>query len=314
MTRTPLIPEVDATPFSEVGHETVLLQESVDSLRLEPGMTAVDATVGGAGHFRLIASALGKEGTLIGIDADEDALGRAATTGHTGPKLELVHDNFSNLGAILERLSVPAPSAFLFDLGWSGYQLASGRGFSFRADEPLYMTYGMPDGHTTAEDIVNETPEPALADLIYQYGEERFSRGIARSIVAARKEARITTTGALVTAIENGVPGFYRRGRLHPATKTFQALRIAVNDEFGAIEEGFKAALAHAAPGARIAMITFHSLEDRLVKNLFRDAASAGKGTVITKKPIAPSREELSHNPRARSAKLRVFECSADYS
>ena len=167
------------------------------------------------------------------------------------------------------------------------------------------MTYG--EGSETAADIVNSSSEEALADLIFTYGEERFSRGIAHAIVAARAKERILTTGQLVQAIEAGVPAWYRARKINPATKTFQALRIAVNDELGALREGLSAALGALSAGGRLAIISFHSIEDRVVKNMLRDAAHAGLGTVI-KKPIASSRAEVLRNRRARSAKLRVFE------
>lgn len=291
------------------GHESVLLQEAVEALAITSGETIVDATVGGAGHFRLIAEQLADKGKLIGIDADEEALERArAAVPMTLVDVRLVQDNFSNLDSILDAAGVSEIDGILFDLGWSGYQLARGRGFSFKTDEPLLMTYGEQGEGTTAADMVNTLEEDTLADLIYTLGEERFSRRIAKSIVAARKEALIETTFQLVAAIEAGVPSWYRNQRLHPATKTFQALRIAVNDELGSLREGLAAALRRVGDGGRVAVITFHSIEDRIVKSMLRDAAHAGQGTLITKKPIVPSAGELKQNPRARSAKLRVFE------
>jgi 16S rRNA (cytosine1402-N4)-methyltransferase len=228
--------------------------------------------------------------------------------GDQGPTVHLVHDNFRNLGRILDDLGVSCLDRALFDLGWNAFQLSSGRGFSFRADEPLLMTYGEPEEGKTAADLVNSLPEDELADLIYTYGEERFSRGIARSIVETRKRSRILTTGALAEAVERGTPAWYQNRRLHPATKTFQALRIATNDELGALRDGLAAALERLTQGGRIAVITFHSIEDRIVKSAMKDAAYAGQGSVVTRKPLVPSSEELLANPRARSAKLRVFE------
>ena len=293
----------------EQKHESVLLTEAVDALNIVPGDVVVDGTIGGAGHFAALLSKLEGEGTLIGIDADADAITRAqkATEGATA-RVALVHDNFRNLTSILASQGVESIDRALFDLGWSSFHLASGRGFSFRVEEPLLMTYGDPEGMTTAADLVNDLEEQSLADLIYTLGEERFSRGIARSIVEARNAARIETTTRLVAAIEAGVPGWYRTRRLHPATKTFQALRIAVNDELGALREGLAAALTHLSDNGRVAVITFHSIEDRIVKQMLRDAAHEGVGTVLTKKPIVPTSAEASANPRARSAKLRVFE------
>jgi 16S rRNA (cytosine1402-N4)-methyltransferase len=295
----------------ETRHETVLLHDAIAALEVQSGDVAVDATLGAAGHFRELAIAVGEKGTIVGIDADEASISRGEAVAHEfaqGPRLHLVHDNFRNLGRILDDLSIACIDRALFDLGWNAYQLESGRGFSFRADEPLLMTYGAPDEGTTAADLVNGLPEDELADLIYTYGEERFSRSIARSIVETRKRERIVTTRALAEAVERGTPGWYQHRRLHPATKTFQALRIAANDELGALRDGLAAALERLTLGGRIAVITFHSIEDRIVKSAMKDAAYAGKGSVITRKPLVPSSEELLANPRARSAKLRVFE------
>jgi|TARA_R110000824_G_scaffold401771_1_gene615395 16S rRNA (cytosine1402-N4)-methyltransferase len=298
----------------ETRHDSVLLTEAIERLAVQEGDTVVDATIGGAGHFVALMKVMGPKGTLVGIDADHDAVERARAAvaerkGEELPRIELVEDNFSNLASILAQTGATSPNRVLFDLGWSSFQLTTGKGFSFRADEPLLMTYGSPEtSETTAADLVNHLSETSLADMIFSLGEERFSRGIAKSIVAARTEAPITSTFALVEAIEAGVPAWYRHRKLHPATKTFQALRIAVNNELGALRSGLSTALATLAPEGRIAVITFHSIEDRIVKSMFRDAAYAGQGTLVSKKPIVPSAEELLRNPRARSAKLRVFE------
>lgn len=310
MTRTPSIASVP-------GHTTVLLSEAVEMLEIASGDTVVDATLGGAGHFTKILNLLGEDGVLIGIDADPEAVGRArsavsADTRAKRPTVHIVEDNFSNLAHIAERVGVQSIDGALFDLGWSGYHLTSGRGFSFQSDEPLYMTYGRPESaERTAADIVNSMPEDELADLIYTYGEETLSRQIAKSIALHRRKERILTTGALVEAITAAMPASKQHGRINPATKTFQALRIAVNDELGAARTGISTALSLLNDGGRVAVITFHSIEDRLVKSLFRDAAQQGAGTLVTKKPLGPSDAELSENPRARSAKLRVFEKAA---
>ena len=301
------------------GHESVLVKEVLKALDIQPSDTVVDATIGGAGHFTEILSRLGEGGTLIGIDADPAAVARAREAYGQDrrperPTAHMVNDNFRNLSRILERLHAAPVNKILFDLGWSGYQLAAPRGFSFQSDEPLLMQYGEGGPSNglgtseTAADIVNSSSEEALADLIYTYGEERFARSIARYIVAARGQSRILTTNALVDAILAGTPAWYHRGKIHPATKTFQALRIAVNDELGALKEGLAAALAALAPTGRLAVISFHSIEDRLVKNTLRDAALEGAGSLVPKKPIVPSHAEILANRRARSAKLRVFE------
>jgi len=295
----------------EARHDSVLMKEVLESLDVQSSDTVVDATLGGAGHFTEILAALGEGGVIVGIDADSAAVERARGAYALDrrphrPTAHLVNDNFRNLARILERLGIGQVNKALFDLGWSGYQVAAPRGFSFQSDEPLLMSYG--ETGETAADIVNSSSEADLADLIFAYGEESFARPIARAIVAARAKERILTTSALVDAIKAGTPRWYHDRKIHPATKTFQALRIAANDEIGALREGLAAALQALAPGGRLAVISFHSIEDRVVKNMLRDAAQAGVGEMNPKKPIVPSRAEVLHNRRARSAKLRVFE------
>ena len=247
----------------EARHDSVLMDEVLRALAVVPGDTVVDATLGGAGHFTELLASLGEGGVLIGIDADPAAVERARDAYALDrrperPVTNLVNDNFRNLTRILERLGGGTGNKILFDLGWSGYQIASPRGFTFQNDEPLLMTYG--EGGETAADIVNSSSEEDLADIIFTYGEERFARKIAHAIVAARAKERILTTGSLVAAITLGTPRWYQRGKTHPATKTFQALRIAVNDEIGALREGLTAALAALALGGRLAVISFHSI------------------------------------------------------
>lgn len=295
----------------EARHDSVLMQEVLEALDVQSSDTVVDATLGGAGHFTKFLATLGEGGVIIGIDADLAAVERgreayALDRRPERPVAHLVNDNFRNLSRILERCNVGQVDKMLFDLGWSGYQIAAPRGFSFQNDEPLLMTYG--ESGETAADIVNSSSEEDLADIIFTYGEERFARPIARAIVAARAKERILTTGALVEAIKAGTPRWYQQGKTHPATKTFQALRIAANDEIGALREGLAAALRALSPGGRLAVISFHSIEDRIVKNILRDAVESGLGSLSPKKPIAPSRTEILENRRARSAKLRVFE------
>ncbi|MBA3789021.1 16S rRNA (cytosine(1402)-N(4))-methyltransferase RsmH [Patescibacteria group bacterium] len=302
------------------GHTSVLLSEALSTLEIAPDDVVLDATVGGAGHFSAMLSALSPEGTLIGIDADSEAIERAQTVLASQeelvkPRTFLRQENFRHLGKVLDELNIPVISKSLFDLGWSGYQLSRGRGFSFQNDEPLLMTYASAEHHAettlpTAADVVNGTPEENLANILYEFGEEQFSRKIAKAIVEHRRRERILTTFQLVEVIKKGTPGWYHRRRLHPATKTFQALRIYVNDELGALREGLETAITRTRSEGRIVVITFHSIEDRIVKNLFRDAAENKLGIVLTKKPLVPSAEELKKNSRARSAKLRVFECS----
>ena len=293
------------------GHESVLMQEVLTALDVQQSDTVVDATLGGAGHFGRLLARVGKEGTLIGIDADPEAVERARTVYADDrradrPVAHLVNENFRRLGRLLDRLQIPTIDKALFDLGWSGYQIDSPRGFSFRTEAPLLMTYG--EGGRSAAEIVNSASEEELADILYAYGEERFARGIARALVAARHKERILSTTDLVDAVLAGTPHWYQRRKTHPATKTFQALRIAANDEMDALREGLSVAMGRLTPGGRVAVLTFHSIEDRMVKGMFRDAVHEGAGRVFEKKPIVPSRAEVARNRRARSAKLRVYE------
>lgn len=292
-------------------HDTVLLEESVDALAIEPSDTVVDATLGGAGHFRLMLSKLDATGTLVGIDADADALVRAQKVVDEvplaiRPTVHLLNGNFRDLASLLASKEL-TPNKVLFDLGWSAFHLARGRGFSFQTDEPLLMTYGDPEEGTTAADLVNHLSEESLADLLWSLGEERFAKAIAKSIVSSRDEHPIETTFDLVAAIEAGTPTWYKNRRINPSTKTFQALRIAANDELGALREGLASAITLVPAGGRVAVISFHSIEDRIVKTMLREAVAEGKGTLPHRKPVVPSFEETKKNPRARSAKLRVF-------
>ena len=295
----------------EARHDSVLMREILEVLAVQPSDTVVDATLGGAGHFSALLAALGEGGTIVGIDADLAAVERgreayALDRRPERPVAHLVNDNFRNLSRIHERLGIGRINKAFFDLGWSGYQIATPRGFSFQSDAPLLMTYG--EGGETAADIVNSATEEELRDILFTYGEERFARSIARAIITARAKERILTTEGLVAAVMAGTPPWYRDRKTHPATKTFQALRIAVNDEIGSLREGLTAAMSALAPQGRLAVISFHSIEDRVVKNMLRDAMQAGLGTILLKKPIVPSQSEILHNRRARSAKLRVFE------
>lgn len=288
-------------------HQTVLLHEAVEALAIRPDSTIVDATFGAGGHAGAILEQLGPDGQYIGIDTDESALR------HSLNELEnatLVHGNFRDLETIIGSLDIENVDGVLADLGWRMEQFSgNGRGFSFRHDEPLLMTLGDPiDYDFTAKDIVNGWDEHVLADIIYGYGEERYARRIAKKIVEVRQVSPIETSKELSDLIVGAYPAAARHGRTHVATKTFQALRIAVNDELTAIEELIEQGIRQLAPAGRLAIITFHSIEDRVVKHGFRAAQAAGRGLVITKKPISPSSKELEANPRARSAKLRIFE------
>ena len=292
-------------------HVTVLAEEAVEALAIKSLSVIVDATFGAGGHARRICEQLGPKGTFVGIDADPLAVEKGKEILHdVKAHTHLIVGNFRTINSILEHLHIAKADGILADLGWRMEQFSgNGKGFSFQVDEPLIMTFGEPKDYLfTARDIVNEWEEESIKNILKGYGEERFSGRIARTIVERREEKPIETTFELVDIIRSAVPAFYRNGRLHPATRTFQALRIAVNDEFQALEQFIKDSIERLNPKGRLAIITFHSLEDRIVKHLFRTYAHDSIGTLVTKKPIAPTKEELSHNPRSRSAKLRVFE------
>ena len=292
-------------------HAPVLLHETVESLSIASGDIVVDATLGGAGHAKGLAEKLGKKGIFIGFDLDPQAIARAKhALVDAKPKVHLVQANFRHLEEELAKLGVTNVTRILFDLGWSAYQLDSGRGFSFLRGEPLLMTYSdtvKPDT-LTAGKIVSERGEGSIADVLWGWGEERYSRRIAKAIVERRLRIPFTTSVELADVIKAAVPVRYRYGRIHPATKTFQALRITVNDELGSLTEGLNGAWKLLAKGGRIAVITFHSIEDRLVKQAFVEWEKRGEGMRIYKKPLTPTPEELDKNPRARSAKLRVIQ------
>lgn len=287
-------------------HDTVLLQEAVDALDITPGDTVVDATFGAGGHAAKILDALGPDGRYVGIDVDATALQHPVGD---DPKATLVKGNFRDIETILETNGIASPDGILADLGWRMDQFEGGeKGFSFRHDEPLLMTLGNHEDYSfTASDIVNEWDEETIANIVYGYGEDRFARRIASRITAERTTNPITTSVQLADIVSAAVPAVARRGKTHPATKTFQALRIAVNEELQVLETFIESAIDALSDDGRLAIISFHSLEDRIVKHAFRAAANASRGMIETKKPITPSEEELLENKRARSAKLRIF-------
>ncbi len=292
-----------------MSHKTVLLQEAVDGLNFDPEDIVVDATYGSGGHAQEIMSRLNNDGVYIGIDADETAFaGKPLRT--TEATVHLVNDNFQNIAEILRSLHIEKVDAILADLGWRMEQFSEGgKGFSFNVDEPLHMTYGDPKKYPfTVHDIVNDWDEETLANIFFGYAEERHSRRIARAIVLARKENIISSTKELVKIVEDAVPKPYRFKKVHPATKTFQALRIAVNDELGVLETFIKDAMVKLEIGGRLAIISFHSIEDRIVKHSFRSLVQEERGRLVTKKPISATPDETSENPRSRSAKLRIIE------
>lgn len=285
-------------------HKPVLLQESITALDIHKGDIVVDGTFGGGGHSKEIIKKFGASISLICVDLDEEAQIRFEES--LSGKAIFVHDNYKNATKILEKASKQKVDKVLLDIGTSSFQLITDtRGFSFNSDAPLQMTLSKEGSHTgfNAETIVNTWGESSIADIIFYYGEEPFARKIAKAIVEARTISPIKTAKSLGELIAKVVK---RKGRLHPATKTFQALRIAVNDELSVLKEALGAWWALLAPKGRIAVISFHSLEDRIVKQWMNSLIDDKR--VITKKPIVPSKEEQKENPRSRSAKLRIIE------
>lgn len=295
-------------------HITVLQAEAVSTLNLRDDSVVVDCTLGSGGHAKAILDKLGKKGRYLGIDADPTAIeDNADLQSSYEANVKLIHGNFRDLSTILASENLPQVDAILADLGWRMEQFSGDtalpRGFSFSSDEPLYMTFGNPQSYPfTAADIVNDWAEEDIANVIYAYGEERFSRRIAKHLVEARKKIDITTAKQLAELVAEAVPKGPGRQKTHPATKTFQALRIAVNDEFEALTTLLNDGFTALTPGGRMAIISFHSLEDRIVKETFKTFVRAGEGALVHKKPIAPTFTEVRDNPRARSAKLRTIE------
>lgn len=289
-------------------HEPVLTREVVDLLQPARGGLFVDCTVGLGGHARALLDAGASQ--LVGLDRDADALGHAqAALASFGDRVELVHADFRDLAGVLDRRAIGTVDGILADLGVSSMQLDDpARGFSFRADEPLDMRMDRSTGETAAA-WLRRVPEHELADTIYAFGEERFSRRIARALVAARQVKPIETTGELAALVRRAVP---TKGwqRIDPATRTFQAIRIRVNAELDRLDAFLETAAGRLAAGARLAVISFHSLEDRIVKHTFRALALAGRALVrvVTSRPVVAGDEETARNPRARSAKLRAVE------
>ncbi len=308
----------------EFKHISVLLDETIDSLNIKPDGIYVDGTLGGGGHSLEICKRLGEGGRLIGIDQDMDAI-RAATERLEDykDKIDIIHSNYQDIESCLKALSISGVDGIVLDLGVSSYQLDNvDRGFTYREDTPLDMR--MDQGQTrTAKDIVNGYSEMELFKVIRDYGEDQFAKNIAKHIVKAREDGPIETTGQLNEIIKAAIPAKMRQGTGHPSKKTFQAIRIELNQELEVLENSIDKMIELLNPGGRLSIITFHSLEDRIVKNLFRrnmnpctcppsfpvcTCGQAPKGKIITRKPIIPSDEEISDNKRAKSSKLRVFE------
>jgi 16S rRNA (cytosine1402-N4)-methyltransferase len=292
-------------------HIPVLLHQVLEGLQIRPDGIYVDCTTNRAGHSMEIAKRLHPSGTLICLDLDQEALREAESALRSlpnGPKLHFVHSNFRHIISVLKDLNIERVDGILADLGLSSEELdESGRGFSFRFDEKLHMTFNSrpAENDVIAEDIVNTWSEESIADILYGFADEQYSRKIARAIVTKRKENKITTTFQLLDIIASAVPNSYKHRKTHFATKTFQALRMAVNDEVGSAGELINSLPNVLVSGGRACIITFHSTEDRIVKQKFRESEHFKR---ITKKAIVPTREEIIKNPRSRSAQLRIIE------
>lgn len=312
----------------EFRHTPVLAEESIKNLSIKKDGIYIDGTAGGGGHSRLIAERLSEHGRLVAIDRDADAV-EAARERLKGMccRVDFVHGNYAQIKDILEELQISSIDGALLDLGVSSFQLDNAeRGFSYMHDAPLDMRMNR-DEDFSAADVVNNYSENELYEVIKKYGEERWAKRIAKFIVESRTEARISTTGQLVEIIKKAVPAGARRDGHHPAKRTFQAIRIEVNDELKGVERATKDFIDVLNMNGRLCVITFHSLEDRIVKNIFKERANpctcpsefpvcvCGKKAdvrIITKKPVVPSIEEVNDNPRARSAKLRCLEKTAE--
>lgn len=290
-------------------HKPVLLKEIIEYLDPKPGKIFVDGTANGGGHVRAVADRVMPSGKVIAIEWDKDIYQKLKTDIENSEyrnNVIVVNDNYANLKNILSELKIDQADGVLLDLGFSSIHVdISGRGFSFQKEEPLDMRYNQ-DQAVTAYEIVNSWPEEEIGKILRDYGEERFWRRIAKAIYEERKREKISTTERLVDVIRGAVPGFYRNGKINCATRTFQALRIAVNREFENIENVLPQIVEVLNAGGRVAIISFHSLEDRIIKYFFRDMAKEGKLEILTKKPIVAGEEEERENPRSRSAKLRV--------
>lgn len=307
-------------------HKSVLLHETVDSLNIRPDGIYVDGTLGGGGHASLVCSRLGENGRLIGIDQDADAI--AAATERLKPysgRVTIVRNNYENIDTVLAELGISGVDGIYLDLGVSSYQLDTAeRGFTYREDAPLDMRMDQRNAETAA-DIVNGYSEMELYRIIRDYGEDRFAKNIAKHIVRARQEKSLETTGELIEVIKAAIPAKVRATGGHPAKRTFQAIRIELNKELEVLEHSIDKMIGLLNPGGRLSIITFHSLEDRIVKNKFKEnenpcvcppdfpvcmCGRKSRGRVVTRKPIVPTGQEIEENKRSKSSKLRVFEKS----
>ena len=307
-------------------HKSVLLHETVDSLNIRPDGIYVDGTLGGGGHASLVCSRLGENGRLIGIDQDADAI--AAATERLKPyggRVTIVRNNYENIDTVLAERGISGVDGIYLDRGVSSYQLDTAeRGFTYREDAPLDMRMDQRNAETAA-DIVNGYSEMELYRIIRDYGEDRFAKNIAKHIVRARQEKPLETTGELIEVIKAAIPAKVRATGGHPAKRTFQAIRIELNKELEVLEHSIDKMIGLLNPGGRLSIITFHSLEDRIVKNKFKEnenpcvcppdfpvcmCGRKSRGRVVTRKPIVPTGQEIEENKRSKSSKLRVFEKS----
>ncbi|WP_302629764.1 16S rRNA (cytosine(1402)-N(4))-methyltransferase RsmH [uncultured Eubacterium sp.] len=305
-------------------HVSVLLKETIDGLNINPDGIYVDGTLGGGGHAYEVCKHLSSKGRLIGIDQDSEALEAARERlSEFEDKVTMVRSNYCEIDTILKDLDIDKVDGIVLDLGVSSYQLDNlERGFSYKADAPLDMRMDTRQ-MITASDVVNNYSENELYRIIRDYGEDRFAKNIAKHIVMARKKKPLTTTGELSEIVKESIPMKFQAKGGHPAKKTFQAIRIEVNNELKVLKDSIDTMIEHLNPGGRICIITFHSLEDRIVKTKFREnenpctcppdfpvcvCGKVSKGKVITRKPIIPSEEEIVNNKRAKSSKLRIFE------
>ena len=308
----------------EFKHKSVLLYETVDGLNIKPDGIYVDGTLGGGGHAYEVCSRLGDKGSIIGIDQDAAAIEAAsARLKDFGEKVTIVRSNYCDMKSRLHELGIDKVDGIVLDLGVSSYQLDTAeRGFSYREDAPLDMRMDTRQ-EMTARDIVNDYSEMELFRVIRDYGEDKFAKNIAKHIVAAREKQPIETTGQLTEIIRQSIPMKFQKKSGHPAKRTFQAIRIELNRELDVLRETLDDMIELLNPGGRLCIITFHSLEDRIVKSAFRKnedpcicpkhfpvcvCGNVSKGSIVTRKPILPSEEELEYNSRSKSAKLRIFE------
>jgi len=292
-------------------HISVLKNESIDGLAIKKGDIIVDGTLGGGGHTFEMIKRWGKDIKIIGLDLDIDAKERTLKLiGSALCDFTFINAGFQDIDKVLKDLDIPSVDSILLDLGISSFQLeVAGRGFSFLKDEPLLMTMkkDLTEEDLTAKEIVNTWEEESIADIIFGFGEEKYSRKIAKKIVEARKEKEIETTFDLVKIIKDAVGGYYKGLRIHPATRTFQALRIATNSELSNLDKVLEKGFECLRTGGHMSVISFHSLEDRIVKRAFVKLKEEEKAEILTKKPIIPSEEEIEENPRSRSSKLRLL-------